>query len=77
MRKIDQYVRSMEICLANAAKAPFGELRAVWETLGNSYGFLAELESWPGFSVGRADGDKSAPPVQRFNDPPTDDRILP
>jgi hypothetical protein len=45
MRNIDRYVRGMEICLANAAKSPFDELRAVWETLGNSYAFLAELEA--------------------------------
>lgn len=45
MRKIDQYVRGMEFCLANAAKAPFHELRVVWQTLGDSYAYLVELES--------------------------------
>ncbi|HYW58884.1 MAG TPA: hypothetical protein VE909_00050 [Xanthobacteraceae bacterium] len=76
MHKIDQYRRGMELCLANAVKAPFSELGAVWQTLGKSYAFLAELESWPGFAVGEADGHKSARSVQRFNNP-IDDRILP
>jgi hypothetical protein len=42
MRKIDQYYRQMEFCLGNAVKAPFGELRPAWQTLGNSYALLAE-----------------------------------
>ncbi len=61
MRKIDQYRHGMEFCLANAVKAPFNELRAVWQTLGSSYAFLAELEAWPGFGPGNADGLKSPP----------------
>ena len=90
MRKIDEYRRGMELCLINAANAPFRELRAVWQTLGNSYAFLAELESWPGFGHGSADGggsvlrtapiangDGSALRTTPFNECPTDDRILP
>jgi hypothetical protein len=33
MRKIGQYRRGMELCLANAVKAPFSALRAVRQTL--------------------------------------------
>jgi hypothetical protein len=45
MSKVDQYRRGLELCLANAAKASFAELRAVWQTIGMSYAFLAELEA--------------------------------
>ena len=45
MSKVEQYRRGLELCLANAAKAPFAELRAVWQTIGKSYAVLAELES--------------------------------
>ncbi len=76
MRKTDQYRPSMELCLANAAKAPFRELRAVWQTLGSSYAFLAELESWPGFGAGKARHEPALSPP-RFSERPIDDRILP
>jgi len=59
MRKIDQYHRGIEFCLENAGKALFSELRAVWQTLGSSYAFLAELESWPGFGVGSGPGNRN------------------
>jgi hypothetical protein len=45
MSKVDQYRRGLELCLANAAQASFAELRAVWQTIGMSYAFLAELEA--------------------------------
>lgn len=57
MRKLEEYRRHMEFCLTNAAKAPFHELRAVWQTLGESYAFLLELELEPR----RARGGGAAP----------------
>jgi hypothetical protein len=60
MREIDRYRRGMELCFENALKAPFNELRAVWQTLGTSYAFLAELHAWPGFGDAGADRSQSA-----------------
>jgi len=76
MRKLEQYRRNMEFCLANAAKAPFDELRAVWQTLGDSYAFLVELELEPG-RWGRPRSVKSALSADRINGHSTADRILP
>ena len=33
--------------MTNAAKAPFNQLRALWQTLGDSYADLTELEAGP------------------------------
>jgi hypothetical protein len=44
MSKSEQYRQGLETCLANAAKAPFHELRAVWQTMARSYEFLLKLE---------------------------------
>ncbi|HLH92179.1 MAG TPA: hypothetical protein VKX28_27440 [Xanthobacteraceae bacterium] len=76
MSDTDQYRRRMEFCRTNAGKAPFSELREVWQTLGDSYAFLAELEAWPGFvrgqgrngseppeGIGNADVTQSPPPA--------------
>ncbi|PWT75681.1 MAG: hypothetical protein C5B46_02345 [Proteobacteria bacterium] len=45
--RIDRYVRHMECCLVNAAKAPSDEMRALWRSAGESYALLAELERNP------------------------------
>jgi hypothetical protein len=45
MSKIDQYRRALEFCLFNAEKAPFDELRALWQTIGESYVFLAQIQA--------------------------------
>ena len=79
MRKLEQYRRNMELCLANAAKAPFDELRAVWQTLGDSYAFLVELELEPGRAPisGNARAVHSALSADRLNGHSSADRILP
>lgn len=78
MRKLEQYRRNMELCLANAAKAPFEELRAVWQTLGDSYAFLVELELEPGRGGReRPRSVRSALSADRLNGHSTADRILP
>jgi hypothetical protein len=75
MSKIDQYRRGMELCMANAVRAPFAELRAVWHTLGSTYAVLAELESWthPPSTLSPQLG-LDAP---QLTDPRIDDRIRP
>lgn len=47
MRDLEQYRGNLEFCLTNAAKAPFSELRAIWQTLAESYTFLIALELDP------------------------------
>lgn len=79
MSKLDEYRRSVEVCLANAAKAPFDELRAIWESIGRSYELLAKLEAAPrdafGFRV--TGGAQIAPLLKGYQLPPADDRIRP
>jgi hypothetical protein len=47
MSKIDDYRRGRELCAAKALKSPSGELRAIWQTIAETYKFLIELESRP------------------------------
>lgn len=77
MSKVHEYRRSVELCLANAAKAPFDELRAIWETIGKSYEFLAELEATPRDAFGfRITADAQIAPLREGSHfPPADDRI--
>jgi hypothetical protein len=77
MSKIDQYRRGLALCLTKAAEAPSGELRAIWQTIANSYAFLAELESTPGDTIRFVNGDDRPSPIsgRRINRPPTDDHI--
>ena len=79
MRKLEQYRRNMEFCLANAAKAPFDELRAVWRTLSDSYAFLVALELEPGRAPGSGDARAvdSALSADQLNGHSAADRILP
>jgi hypothetical protein len=78
MRKLEQYRRNMEFCLANAAKAPFEELRAVWQILGDSYAYLVALELEPGRGKGgNSNSINSALSADRGNGHSTADRILP
>jgi hypothetical protein len=79
MSKIDQYRRALEFCLFNAEKAPFDELRALWQTIGESYVFLAQLESRPRdtFPYGGIHGPQIAPEGVPFTDFPIDDRTRP
>jgi hypothetical protein len=77
MSKVEQYRRGLELCLANAAKAPSAELRAVWQTIAESYAYLAELEANGGHTPGFANGDGGNATLaeQRFNGSPAADRI--
>ncbi len=75
MRKIDQYRSGMEFCLANASKAPFKELRALWLTLADDYAFLATFETGP--NAGKADGIEATLDAQGFMRTPTDARTRP
>jgi len=79
MSKLDEYRRALELCLANAARAPFDELRAIWETIGKSYEFLAKLEATPRdpFGVGVTDDAQSAPLSEGPQVPPADERTRP
>lgn len=77
MRKLEEYRRNMEFCLTNAAKAPFHELRAVWQTLGDSYAFLLELELEPRRAWAQRRTVRSALDADRLNSHSTADRIPP
>jgi hypothetical protein len=81
MRKLEEYRRNMEFCLTNAARAPFEELRAVWQSLGDSYAFLVELELEPRRAGGRRGTQRRSVPsvrdADRLNDHSTADRIPP
>lgn len=73
----DQYRRRLESCLARAAKAPIHELRDIWNTIGQSYELLAEIEAAARdvFGLKAAGEPQIAPLPEGSQVPPEDDRI--
>ena len=55
MSKLNEYQRALAFCEANAAKTSSPEFRDLWQTIGESYALLMELEARPE-CFGRARG---------------------